>query len=71
MIAKVVRKYKLDDPQQDIDDEKFWSLQTSEFKLETIEILRQRWIKMQKDYDTNPAYQGLRRVLVITKRTSR
>lgn len=68
MIAKVVKKYRMDDPQQEIDDLNFWADQTDEFKIETMEILRQRWIKMQGDYDTNPAYQGLRGVLVITKR---
>lgn len=40
MIEKVVKKYKLNDPQQEIDDQEFWDSQTIEYKISVLEMLR-------------------------------
>lgn len=40
MIEKSVKKYKLNDPQQEIDDQEFWDAQTIEYKISVLEMLR-------------------------------
>lgn len=53
MIAKVVKKYKLGDPQQDIDDQEFWDQQTIKYKIEILQQLREQFypILIEKSHD--------------------
>lgn len=67
-MEKVVKKYRITDGQQELDDKLFWKNQSLEFKIEILESLREDAIKLGLYPDHNEAKQRLRRVLRITQR---
>ena len=66
-MEKVIKKYKLTDNRQEIDDRRFWQVQTIEFKIEVLESLREDAIKLGLFPDHNESKQRLRRVFRIVK----
>lgn len=68
-MEKMIKRYKLSDNQQVLDDRQFWKKQSIEFKIEILESLREDAIKLglYPKHDENK--QRLRRVLRIVKQT--
>jgi len=68
-MEKMIKKYKLTDNQQALDDRQFWQRQSIEYKIEILETLREDAIKLglYPNHDENK--QRLRRVLRIVKQT--
>lgn len=66
---KIIKKYKLTDPQQDQDDKQFWQEQSIERKIEVLESLREDAIKLglYPEQPIDGSKQRLRRVFRIVK----
>ena len=68
-MGKMIKKYKLSDNRQALDDRRFWQKQSIEYKIEILESLREDAVKLglYPNHDENK--QRLRRVLRIVKQT--
>lgn len=64
---KIVKKYNLNDNQQEIDDRRFWKQQSIEYKIEVLESLREDAIKLGLYPDQNEGKQRFRRVLRVAQ----
>ena len=66
-MEKVIKKYKLNDNSQEIDDRLYWQNQSIEFKIEILESLREDAIKLGLYPDQDENQQRFRRVLRVIK----
>lgn len=64
---KIIKKYSLNDNQQEIDDREYWKEKSIEFKLNVLESLRRDAIKLGLYPAQDDDKQRLRRVFRITK----
>jgi len=62
-----VKIYHKNDPQQYRDEVLFWSKQSSVYKIQALEAIRNQWFKLNQSDET--AIPRLRRVLSIIKRS--
>jgi len=62
-----VKIYRKKDPQQYRDKTLFWSKQSSDYKIQTLETIRYQWFELDASSET--AAPRLRRVLSIIKRS--
>jgi len=60
-----VKIFHKNDPQQYRDETLFWSKQSSDYKIQTLETIRYQWFKLNKSSET--AIPRFRRVLSIIK----
>lgn len=64
MIAKVVKIYRLDDPQQEIDEQEFWDDQSMEFRIEVLEELRkQTYSELMREQNDSQRFSGFYRII--------
>ena len=68
-MEKVIKKYKLNDNSQELDDRIYWQNQSIEFKIEILESLREDAIKLGLYPDQDENQQRFRRVLRIIKKS--
>jgi len=66
-MEKIVKKYDLNDNQQEIDDKHYWDKQSLEHKIEILESLRQDAIKLGLYPNHHEDKQRLRRVIRVIK----
>jgi len=66
-MQKVIKKYKLNDNSQEIDDRLYWQNQSIEFKIEILESLREDAIKLGLYPDQDENQQRLRSVFRVIK----
>ena len=66
-MEKVIKKYKLTDDAQAIDDKLYWQNQSIEFKIEILESLREDAIKLGLYPDQDENQQRLRSVFRVIK----
>lgn len=64
---KVLKKYHLNDNQQEIDDKQYWDNQSFEHKIEILESLRQNAIKLGLYPNHHEDKQRLRRIIRTVK----
>ncbi|MDZ7721171.1 MAG: hypothetical protein U5K72_20280 [Balneolaceae bacterium] len=64
---KVLKKYHLNDNQQEIDDKQYWDNQSFEHKIEILESLRQDAIKLGLYPNHHEDKQRLRRIIRTVK----
>ena len=57
-----VKKYRLTDPAQELDDRAFWEGQTVEYRLDALEALRHSWLKLNPDLKANAGIKRFRRL---------
>jgi len=71
LMDKIIKKYKLTDPQQNQEDKQYWQQQSIERKIEVLESLREDAIKLgfYPEQPENGSKYGLRRVFRIIKQT--
>lgn len=68
MVSKQIKKYNIRDPQQYIDDIKYWLQISPEEKLNILQELREQYIQLfNKQELYNESRKGLRRVYKIIK----
>jgi len=68
-VEKVIKKYKLNDNSQEIDDRLYWQNQSIEFKIEILESLREDAIKLGLYPEQDENQQRFRRVLRVIKKS--
>lgn len=66
---KVVKKYHLNDSQQEVDERKYWQRQSPKYKLEVLESLRRDAFKLGIYPDEHECRRRLRNVFKVVKRT--
>lgn len=66
-MEKVIKKYKLNDNSQEIDDRLYWQNQSIEFKIEILESLRSDAIKLGLYPDHDENQQRFRRIFQVIK----
>jgi antitoxin component YwqK of YwqJK toxin-antitoxin module len=66
-VDKVVKKYHLNDNQQEIDVKEYWDNQSLEYKIEILESLRQDVIKLGLYPNHYEDKQRLRRIIRTVK----
>lgn len=63
----LVRKLSLSDFSSATDEVEYWSARSIEDKLEAVEILRKRSMKIKGSERVHGDFKGLRRVLRVTR----